>query len=580
MNFLSISKNVFLLTTLSMAVSCNQRSESPVYRGAPTSKSDVGHIVQAPTEAVHGLATKHDVQIRLLNQDENLYEIFSLSRDTIEKELGTVPITKNLFFEVNDGVTADDKILKISDFVLDDSPLTECRVQAYPPEAIIEANGKPEVAEFKATPGETLNLSARFSRPGLMNYQSKIKVAWKILSPKGTLRENQEQFLLGQDQIFIPDINGLHRIYLLVQDDQANCGLSRLDLSVSSNPAYLGTTTNEPLNDDKLILDPFIQLDLTQAVSAWERLPAQGSGKVIAIVDTGVHYNHPELVNNIFVNAKEIPGNGLDDDQNGFVDDNIGWDFINSDAFPFDDQSHGTHVAGIASASEFGLAPHAKILPIKVLSASGYGDFGSIMAGLLYAVDQGASIINTSLGFSNAKLSDEDVAQIMAQFPTVFKKLEQEGVLLVAAAGNGDRQGKGMNNDMIVTLPASFPLKNIVAVAALDESLGLTTYSNFGKTKVHVAAPGGSKAKGIRSTFFENPCNIKLVEMRGTSMATPVVAGIAALTWSANPQLSSLQIKEILVKSGVDKESLHDLTVSGKAISALDAVERALSASQ
>lgn len=181
--------------------------------------------------------------------------------------------------------------------------------------------------------------------------------------------------------------------------------------------------------------DPFYQsgaqgyLDAVNVPAVWDS--SSGEGQLIAIIDTGVDWYHPDLVENIWINEDEIAGNGQDNDGNGFRDDIHGWDFVNNDNNPNDDNSHGTHVAGIAAASTnnaigiAGIAPGAKIMPIKVLQSSGRGNTSDLAAGINYAVQNGATVINMSLGTYGESF-------------TVKTALENAYAyaVLVAAAGN------------------------------------------------------------------------------------------------------------------------------------------------
>ena len=214
---------------------------------------------------------------------------------------------------------------------------------------------------------------------------------------------------------------------------------------------------------------------------------------IIAVIDSGVAFDHPDLKDNIWTNKNEIVDNGLDDDENGYADDIHGWDFVNRDNNPSDyskdlyGDGHGTHVAGIIAAEgdnsigTVGVMWHAQIMPLQIFDLFEDSPFNAttmnIVLAVLYAVENGAKIINCSFGgpsFSHA------------QYET-YQFAEQNGALVVAAAGND-----GQDNDDFPTYPASYDLGNIIAVAASDESDDLASYSNFGTVFVDVAAPGGS----------------------------------------------------------------------------------------
>jgi len=220
---------------------------------------------------------------------------------------------------------------------------------------------------------------------------------------------------------------------------------------------------------------------------AWD--VAQGSNTfVIAVIDTGVDYNHPDLSGNIWANPGEVAGNGLDDDQNGYVDDLRGWDFVDDDNDPMDVVGHGTHVAGTIAAvgnnniGVTGVCWQAKIMPVRALDAFGAGTDADIIAAIGYAVTKGAKVINASFG-------GPDYSQ--AQYDALANA-NSAGVLFVVAAGN-----EGANNDTTPSYPASYNLPNIISVAATDQNDNLSNFSNYGATSVHVAAPG----ENIYSTF-------------------------------------------------------------------------------
>ncbi|MFZ5760325.1 MAG: S8 family serine peptidase [Thermodesulfobacteriota bacterium] len=232
-----------------------------------------------------------------------------------------------------------------------------------------------------------------------------------------------------------------------------------------------------------------------RAAAAWD-LQTGSPDVVIAVIDSGVAYDHPDLRNNLWINTKEIAGNGIDDDSNGYIDDVHGWDFVNSDANPSDYSSdvygdgHGTHVAGIIAAQGnngvggSGVMWRARIMPLQVFDLFQVNSFSAvsiqaanIIAAMEYAVNNGARIINASFG---------SLAYSQFQYDMIAYARDR-GVLLVAAAGND-----GVNADSSPLYPAAYDLDNIISVAATDENDRLASYSNYGGKGVDVAAPGGS----------------------------------------------------------------------------------------
>jgi len=274
----------------------------------------------------------------------------------------------------------------------------------------------------------------------------------------------------------------------------------------------------------------------------------------------------------------EFAWDGRDNDGNGFVDDYAGWDFYNGDQYPMDDHGHGTHVAGLAAGTFGGVAPKAKVLPVKVLNSQGRGDLATIAAGILYAIDMGVDIINLSLGGPGAGQANADIQALLGSVISA----KENNVLLVAAAGNGGVDGLGDCNDANPVYPASFDQENIISVASVDRYNYLTSYSNFGSESVHVAAPGGDSyfggllSLGVPSCYGPCPDSEQTyANMSGTSMAAPVVAGIAALVKSVNRNLNYKDIKKILMEQGDFEESLRDKVKSSKVVNALMAVREA-----
>ncbi|HAA28125.1 MAG TPA: peptidase S8 [Cyanobacteria bacterium UBA8553] len=269
--------------------------------------------------------------------------------------------------------------------------------------------------------------------------------------------------------------------------------------------------------------------DLVNAPEVWAQ-GYTGEGIVVAVVDTGVDYTHPDLDANIWVNSGEIAGNGIDDDSNGFIDDIRGWDFVTNDNNPMDLDSHGTHVAGTIAAerNDFGVtgvAYNATIMPVRVLDEFGYGTWENIAAGIRYAVDNGADIINLSLGGDFTS----------AQEANAIRYAAQKGVVVVMAAGNESQSQP--------VYPARYSTQFGIAVGAVNRNNQMAGFSNkAGATQLdYVVAPGVN----IYSTWTGNSYGFA----SGTSMASPYVAGVAALTLSANPNLSPSLVEQTLAST-------------------------------
>lgn len=291
------------------------------------------------------------------------------------------------------------------------------------------------------------------------------------------------------------------------------------------------------------------------APEAWD-VHTDASGIVVAVIDTGVDWDHPDLASNMWTNPGEVPGNGVDDDGNGFTDDVYGWDFVNNDSNPDDDQSHGTHCAGTIAAignngtGVSGVTWNAKIMALKFLNSSGSGYTSAAISCVQYAIANGANIMSNSWGgggYSQA-LSDAITAANNA------------GILFVAAAGNSNS-----NNDVSPHYPSNYPQDNVISVAATDRYDNRSSFSSYGLTSVDLGAPGSS----ILSTVPGGGYGTK----SGTSMATPHVSGAAALVWGQNPSLTHLEVKDRLLSRVDPISGLAGLTVTGGRLNVYNALQ-------
>lgn len=234
---------------------------------------------------------------------------------------------------------------------------------------------------------------------------------------------------------------------------------------------------------------------------------------VVAVIDTGIDTTHPLLKNRLWTNPGEIPGNGIDDDGNGLIDDVHGWNFVDHTNRVQDKLGHGTHISGIIAAAKDedlgiqGIAPNARIMSLKYFDpeTTGYQNLQSSIQAIEYAIKMKAQIINYSGG--GAEFSKEE--------REALAKAEGQGILVVAAAGN-----EKSDTDQKPFYPANYGLKNILSVAAVDKNSLLLPSSNFGKKSVALAAPGYKVLSTIPGGRFG--------QMTGTSQATAFVSGIAA----------------------------------------------------
>ena len=278
------------------------------------------------------------------------------------------------------------------------------------------------------------------------------------------------------------------------------------------------------------------------ATKAWN-FTTGSKNIVVAVLDTGVDFSHLDLAPNVYRNPGEWgdgkESDGIDNDGNGFVDDHTGWNFYLNNNNTKDDNSHGTHCAGIMGAignngiGVAGVAWNVSIMPIKFLSGAGKGSLEHVIQSVKYATAMGVDIMSNSYGGGGHSRAMKDA----------IREANERGILFVAAAGN-----TGLNSDISPYYPASYPVDNVIAVAATDNQDRLASFSTFGKKSVHIAAPG----ENVYSTGLLNEYYI----YSGTSMSVPYVAGALALLFSYDPSLSHLEAKDRLLRSRDPKEHL------------------------
>ena len=305
--------------------------------------------------------------------------------------------------------------------------------------------------------------------------------------------------------------------------------------------------------------------NLTALTSAWEKTTGRND-LVVLLVDTGIAYNHPDLRENIWNNPREIPGNGLDDDKNGVVDDVYGYNAITGSGNPLDDNGHGTHVAGIIAAKGnnqigiAGVAWNVKIATAKFLSSSGSGS----LANAVKAIDYGTKlrlagnnvvVSNNSWGSSSGSIALADA----------IKRASNAGILFVTAAGN-----MAQNIDKYPVYPAAYPFPNVISVASATRSAELSYFSNYGVLNAHIAAPGSAIISTLKSNSYGN--------MSGTSMSAPYVSGAAVLIQSmCQTTIPMTQIKDIILNTGSYSPNLAGMVATSSIVNMDNAVMRAAS---
>jgi subtilisin family serine protease len=314
---------------------------------------------------------------------------------------------------------------------------------------------------------------------------------------------------------------------------------------------YPNKVPNDPYLNDQWALQ---NISLPKAWDLAQECPEV----IIAVVDTGVDYAHPDLSDNIWVNTAELNGTaGVDDDGNGFIDDLYGWDFADGDAVPLDVFRHGTHVAGIIGAKGnnadgvAGVCWTAKIMVLKVQAdeAEEMDDLAVINA-LQYAADQGARIVNCSFGGDAYSQAEYDA----------FAELETAGILTVCAAGNSSRNIDASGSQLY---PASYGFNNILVVAASNQASALASFSNYGLTSVDIMAPGVSIKSTVPGAYEARD---------GTSMAAPYVSGVAGLILSKKPQMTYTAVKSTIMNKVDLVPSVAGKIVSGGKVNALAAL--------
>ncbi len=296
------------------------------------------------------------------------------------------------------------------------------------------------------------------------------------------------------------------------------------------------------------------------AMRAWA-LTTGSNQVVVAVLDSGVDYSHPDLANNIWTRPPIIMAYRDDDlTPEGPVDDVHGFNVVEDNGDPMDDNGHGTHCAGIIGAeggNGIGIAGvnwNVKIMPLKFMDADGVGTTKDAIEAINYVIDRkragvNVRIISASWGSTAKSRALEDV----------IRRAGEEGILFVAAAGNASS-----DNDQNPHYPSSYNLGNVISVAALNRKDELASFSNYGAKSVHIAAPGAE----ILSTYLNNGFE----EKSGTSMATPVVAGVAALVIAKNPKISVDDLRVLLLKSVDSVQSLKGKVSSSGRINAAKAV--------
>ena len=414
---------------------------------------------------------------------------------------------------------------------------------AAPPEAraLLEAN-----PDLDAAPGALL---VRFA-PGIGAQQ----------------RDVARGLVAGTHRKSFKGVPGLELIDVGVDRDKAIKTLQALPIVEYAEPDYVlhpAATPNDEFfsvmwglhNTGQTIQgNPGVADADIDAPQAWDTFTGDASF-IVAIIDTGTQYSHPDLNDNIWSNTDEIGANGVDDDGNGYVDDIRGWDFYSDDNDPDDTNGHGTHTAGTVGAEGdngigvTGVNWQCSLMALRFLGPQG-GFTSDAIEAVSYAAANGAKVSNNSWGGGGFSSALRDA----------IANAGASGHVFVAAAGNN-----GANNDASPFYPASYNVDTIISVAATNNQDGLASFSNYGSSSVDIGAPGVD----IGSTYSGS----NYVYLSGTSMACPHVAGVVALVYASNPGWSAGEVIDRVLSTARPVASLNGKTVTGGMVNAAAALE-------
>lgn len=386
-------------------------------------------------------------------------------------------------------------------------------------------------------------------------------------TPRNYLPEDVHDYIHGS--VYIG--TNLHVLlrYPKDKENEVNEFLGRSALIVDREPNYCRTKQGEP-NDPYFLSRGSWKQDYddqwaikrvgftADSKSAWNLMTGKAVPVIVAVIDTGLDWNHKDISwENIWINKDEIPDNGIDDDENGYVDDVIGWNFVDRNNKPWDYDGHGTFVVGVIAATWnnnsgiAGINPHARIMVLKALNNFGHTRAFSLAKAVVYAADNGARVINLSVGGKHLTRTEQ------AAVDYAYSK----GAVIVAAAGNEGSDTKNYG-------PAG--LNHVITVASTDINDKRTAYSNWGQS-IDIAAPGVDvlSLRARRTDLMRDipdveytPCQAYVgadkryyrVSGRGASFSAPIVAGTASLIFSRYPKLTNVQVERMLLQSAKDIE--------------------------
>ncbi len=517
----------------------NQTQTPPIITGQLVTLPGNEQENQKKIEELKAWANQVGAEVRVVDEALGVAEVFGASQDEIRDALPEAAVQHNLYFPnlIQDRESTAE--------IFDESPTSgiQCR----------ERDGS-----LKINAGLVAGMAGRFDRgvtrlgSGPVSFAANesngvaVTILWLVRGPRDSaFAQHQTR---GSSVTITPDLPGSYDVLVLFARGDGRCLSRLLKFGVTTSEAFAGRKAARGFNPaDKQL---FKHLEVVQAEEAWT--VTKGRGVKVAVIDTGVNFNHPDLSQNIDVdNTQKV----------------VGYNFWARSENPFDDHGHGTHVAGLAASAVMGVAPEATILPIKAMNAMGGGDLAALVAAVRFAGRNGAQVINGSFG------GDAEAFRLLSE---PIQEATDLGSLFVVAAGNGDERGIGYDIDVRPTYPASLSMPGLLTVAATRLDGALSSYSNFGIRSVHVAAPGGDPSRDqgplLSANYLPNK-RLYAGEM-GTSMATPVTAGVAALVKAVHPQWTPEQMKKHLLDSGTPMAALQGKLESGRLLNARIAVGR------
>ncbi|QEG21033.1 S8 family serine peptidase [Mariniblastus fucicola] len=368
---------------------------------------------------------------------------------------------------------------------------------------------------------------------------------WLIQLADNTLQDNSIATVVEEIQSEMPHVDvigGTGRIGQL--HVRSSLGFDQAQRAFATSPAI---SAHEPVqiltiagldqgSSNSDLSNQQWALDKINAPEAWDA-GFDDTGIVVAVIDTGVDYQHSDLQHNMWRNPGEIAGNGIDDDGNGFTDDIFGVDFANGDSDPHDDANHGTHVAGIIAAdrsNNVGIVgvSQANIMAVKFLGADGRGSLDNALKSINYT-----NLMRATYGI-NIRVANHSWGGAFASeaLENAFAQSEAVGILSVVSAGN-----ESENNDSYTYSPANVDVDSVITVAATDQSDRLAGFSSYGTQSVDLSAPGVGIVSTVRGGGYQS--------FNGTSMAAPQVAGAAAIMFAAQPDLGLFEAKQALMET-------------------------------